>query len=704
MEALFMIFVRRFYSFLIYIGMVSLFCPMAVMGGESVKVYSEIIKEKVFYYDFEGNCFVSIGKQSNIKIGEKKYAALTLPDGTSATVLLKKGPGKTDDWVGSYEGGEYKAVNGRAVLTASLAYRDVILNGEKRTFLMRKGLDEPFWTVALNDGKVYRETQGATLEHYGFRELRKVIYQGKTLYLTMNKKTGDKSVWTADFNGQKLISAPWFDIKKPVKEVPASIPAVKNGAGKKYKYKGIPGRVTSSRVNKGMTLSNLIMEKDKVAVQYVNNGEELFTLVVLFRLKSDDLVIYSDKNKTQTIHSSGKVLLTMNGFEHSGPDQNGTLTLPVKRKVFGVYSLEFNSGLVSVFTVKGSVDDVLNRVFKNNANLNADSNVLVKFLSDTGSKLEETSSSLQETVQTAQSAAVTAQNASKAAQDASKTAREVSKTVQQINKTLAAVRPLAGNVQHQQSNSTAKQYELIRARFYERGEAEIKQPNRRYSDTFFKNTARNIMIQVNFKNLAYQKENHNHLLTFNWINPDGTTRGVTTAKLNIQSGWETCRQNSGWGWNDPGNWPLGEYRVKILMDNAPLKEKIFKIIQSGFESQTVKFFEHGSQIPEQSQRKYAVQFSRAQTRYMNCEVGFKNLFKNQKDQSYTISRVWYNRNGEVEGSQDDKLVINSKWDSCLNRGNGWGWADPGKWAPGNYKLEIFVNNNFQTRQYFEIVD
>ncbi len=703
-----MILVRRCYGFLIYIGILSLFFPMAVMGAESVKVYSESIKEKIFSYDFEGDCFVSIGKQSNIKTGEKKYASLTLPDGTSATVLLKKGLGKTDDWVGSYEGKEYKAVNGRAVLIAHLSYRNVIFNGEKRTFLMRKGLDEASWKVALTDGKVYRETQGSTLEFCGYRALRKVIFQGKTLYLSMDKEPGDKSIWTAVFDGQKLISAPWFNIEKPAEKVPNPDPAVKDGSAKQYKYKGIPGRVTSSRVNMAMTLSNLTMEKDKVSVNYVNKEEEPFTLVVLFRLDSEDLVIYSDKNKTQTVHSSGKVLLTMNGFEQSGPDQNGTLTLPVTRKVFGVYSLKLNSGLMSVFTVKGTVDDVLNRVFENNADLNADSNVLVKFLTGNDSKQEEdTTSSLQETIQAAQNAAKTAQNASKAAQDASKTVQEVSKTIQQVNNIPAPAKPAAGSSPHlpaQSAQSAGKRYELIQARFYERGVAEIKKENRRYSDTFFKNTARSVMIEVDFKNLTHQKESHNHLLTFSWINPNGTTRGMTTAKLNIKSEWETCWQISGWGWDDPGKWPLGEYRVKIVMDNMPLEEKTFKIIQSGFELQTVKFFEHGKQIPQQSLRKYAVQFSKAQTRYMNCEVSFKNLFKNQKDQNYTISRVWYNQNGEIEGSQDDQLIIDSKWDSCANRGNGWGWPDPGKWTPGNYKLEIYVNNNFQTRQYFEIAD
>ncbi|NOX32842.1 MAG: hypothetical protein GXP56_03765 [Deltaproteobacteria bacterium] len=321
--------------------------------------------------------------------------------------------------------------------------------------------------------------------------------------------------------------------------------------------------------------------------------------------------------------------------------------------------------MLSVFAVKGSVDDVLSIALKGEKNFNAYSNILVKFLSNKSETSIQISPSVDNAVKTAQ------------------------KPLKPI--TQSKIKP------------NGKLYELTEIRFYETGSEDVKRSERKYTTSFFKDTARYINAEVNFKNLAYKKQAHNHKITRKWFNPDGSLRGKIDGTINVKSDWATFLEKSAWGWDTPGNWPLGEYLVEIYVDDVKIGEKKYKVIDKGFVLTRVLFFEHGAKKTEKSQRKYATRFYRDSTRFINNEIHFKNLWHNRQDQTYKVARVWYDENSMLEGTQDGDLIIKSQWEYCNNTSNGWGWKDPGKWAIGKYKLEVYVNNNLEDTQYFEII-
>ncbi len=114
-------------------------------------------------------------------------------------------------------------------------------------------------------------------------------------------------------------------------------------------------------------------------------------------------------------------------------------------------------------------------------------------------------------------------------------------------------------------------------RFYESDENQPSLEKRKFTTTFSKDKTRFIWCQIDAKNLAYERNAHNHKVIWRYYNPDGTLQGETTNSFNIKPEWEKTWVGSGWGWDDAGNWPTGVYRVDVYIDEKKVGSRHFAV-------------------------------------------------------------------------------------------------------------------------------
>jgi len=122
-------------------------------------------------------------------------------------------------------------------------------------------------------------------------------------------------------------------------------------------------------------------------------------------------------------------------------------------------------------------------------------------------------------------------------------------------------------------------YEVLKIRFFEGGKSAPKSSQRIYQENFDKKTSRYIYMELRINNLQHKSKEHKHDLVWFYYNPDGSLRGRLEGTFIVKSKWRTAWRSRGWGWSEPGKWPVGTYRVKLFVDKVLVGDKKFSIIK-----------------------------------------------------------------------------------------------------------------------------
>jgi hypothetical protein len=203
-----------------------------------------------------------------------------------------------------------------------------------------------------------------------------------------------------------------------------------------------------------------------------------------------------------------------------------------------------------------------------------------------------------------------------------------------------------------------------------------------------------------------------------WSRPDGTTYKEVRNGI-VQDNWTNVYfTGGGYGYKEPGNWSQGSYTVDFFLDGNKFASRSFSVSNIDlswlfdsippltFESLNpkvnfVKFFEEGKgpRLPK-SQRKYAKQFSKLGTRFMNWELDV--IAAPGKEFNFKIDTVWYGPDGTVIWRQSVPTHINKDWKGVNQTGPGYGWEEAGKWKPGLYRVEFIVEKKIIASETFEI--
>ena len=116
---------------------------------------------------------------------------------------------------------------------------------------------------------------------------------------------------------------------------------------------------------------------------------------------------------------------------------------------------------------------------------------------------------------------------------------------------------------------------------------------------------------------------------------------------------------------------------------------------------SLRFFEGGFDPPHQDRRKYKYKFKKRTSKYIHWELNLKNIDVDER-KDFTIIHVWNYSNGNISITPKTAYV-NPGWTTSRHT-HGRGYADPGKWAVGKTRVDLFVDGNKITSEIFEIYE
>jgi hypothetical protein len=114
----------------------------------------------------------------------------------------------------------------------------------------------------------------------------------------------------------------------------------------------------------------------------------------------------------------------------------------------------------------------------------------------------------------------------------------------------------------------------------------------------------------------------------------------------------------------------------------------------------IKFYEAGMDVMPVPERRYSGRFDRAATRavWWQLDIAYPDP---GRPAEFMIHHIWYRPDGSILNEFDTDTRIEAGWTSS-NNSNGWGWAEPGQWEPGTYRVELFNEGKKIAEGSFEI--
>jgi len=117
----------------------------------------------------------------------------------------------------------------------------------------------------------------------------------------------------------------------------------------------------------------------------------------------------------------------------------------------------------------------------------------------------------------------------------------------------------------------------------------------------------------------------------------------------------------------------------------------------------VKLFESGRGLTDFTERQYLTRFPRSTTRYVCVEVGAKNLLYRKRAQTCKFTIRVLNADGSLRGEFTLNPEIPADWASFVSA-DGWGWAKPGTWVVGSYRVEVWMASSKLGEISFSVYD
>ncbi|NUM33696.1 MAG: hypothetical protein HUU50_04095 [Candidatus Brocadiae bacterium] len=252
---------------------------------------------------------------------------------------------------------------------------------------------------------------------------------------------------------------------------------------------------------------------------------------------------------------------------------------------------------------------------------------------------------------------------------------------------------------------------LSQVKFFNAGGTSPARNQRQYSIQFLKNDARYIWCELEVKNHLYNIQDQTHTVLWKYFNSDNTLRGQVSSEFAIKKEWTYSYISHGWGWEKPGNWPVGNYRVELWVSQEKFAESFFSIQNHGtievkrpydIELEFVKLFEGNYDTKPDDNTPYTTTFYKSSTRYISFLVGAKNLLYNIQDQKPLVVGYYYREDGSFVGKASINIDVPYTWKHA-DFWCGWGWDKPGNWQVGRYRLDVYFGNYKVSETKFSVV-
>lgn len=121
------------------------------------------------------------------------------------------------------------------------------------------------------------------------------------------------------------------------------------------------------------------------------------------------------------------------------------------------------------------------------------------------------------------------------------------------------------------------QLEFEYLKFFESGYTAPEESEWHYTTRFHKSKTRYVFFMISVKNLLWDIEKQRPQIIGRYYSPDGSYLAEVDVSIDIPPDWDNADIWNGWGWDEPGNWEAGKYRVEILFGDKKVAEKQFTI-------------------------------------------------------------------------------------------------------------------------------
>ncbi|HEU4559869.1 MAG TPA: tetratricopeptide repeat protein [Longimicrobium sp.] len=162
-------------------------------------------------------------------------------------------------------------------------------------------------------------------------------------------------------------------------------------------------------------------------------------------------------------------------------------------------------------------------------------------------------------------------------------------------------------------------------------------------------------------------------------------------------------------------WPTGTYQVDFLYQGERIASSEFELVNARARAGTadlpavngrvvgVRFFEAGATPPSEINRSYRYRFSAGTTRYLYATVELAQPVRLRVD--LPVQVTWYAPDGRVVGRTafSDPYVAPGNVTSFPSLTSvALGYAEPGKWAKGRYRVDVMSGARRITSGWFDI--
>ena len=110
------------------------------------------------------------------------------------------------------------------------------------------------------------------------------------------------------------------------------------------------------------------------------------------------------------------------------------------------------------------------------------------------------------------------------------------------------------------------------------------------------------------------------------------------------------------------------------------------------------FYESGEGFPPQKDRIYSTVFDKSQTMFVNWELRLKYPKPGRKIE-FPIHYKYFNPQGKMMTQYDINVYFEANW-TVSNHTNGY---NPGTWAPGTYRVDVYIAGDMVASGTFEVV-
>jgi hypothetical protein len=117
----------------------------------------------------------------------------------------------------------------------------------------------------------------------------------------------------------------------------------------------------------------------------------------------------------------------------------------------------------------------------------------------------------------------------------------------------------------------------------------------------------------------------------------------------------------------------------------------------------IRFYEGGAADVPLKDRLFAGVFSRSETRFIHCQIDVGNGLWGERDCSYTFVWRYLNPDDSLRGEVALPFTIRKGWETAWVS-HSWGWARPGNWPAGTYRVAVAVDGRPWAEGTFRITE